>query len=138
MMPPAIKAIPYAPIADITFTGKKKRNGRTKGASDHNARTAGPPKQSHASVPSEEEKVALYKSLSTCTGAKPVVLAIIPPFSDAYVPSSLAEDLPAMLSDLYKKDHLSVGYSGLLQLAKNTEISVTSEQVKVVEAKTRH
>lgn len=43
-----------------------------------------------------------------------------------------------MLSDLYKKDHLSVGYSGLLQLAKNTEISITSEQIKAVEVKTRH
>lgn len=48
--------------------------------------------------------MVLYKSLSTCVGAKTVVLAIVPQFSDANVPSSLAEDLPTMLSELYNKD----------------------------------
>ena len=43
-----------------------------------------------------------------------------------------------MLSDLYQKDPLSMGYNGLLQVAKDTEISITPEQVKTVEVKTRH
>ena len=107
----------YAPIAEITFTGKIKGSSCTKGTSDHDtctATVASPKKQSHASVPSDEEKVALYKSLSTCAGVKPVVLAIIPPFSDACIPSSPAEDLPTIVWDLYKKDHLSVEYSGII------------------------
>ena len=120
MMPPAIKKVPYVLIAEITFTGKKRRSSCTKGNSDHNACAAlsryiaSPNKQSCACVPSDEEKIALYESLSTCSGAKPVVLAIVPPFSDAYVPSSVAEDLPTMLSDLYQKDRLCMGYNGLL------------------------
>ena len=139
VMPPAIKKVPYVLIAEITFTGKKRRSSCTKGNSDHNAcaalsrSIASPNKQSRACVPS-----ALYESLSTCSGAKPVVLAIVPPFSDAYVPSSVAEDLPTMLSDLYQKDCLRMGYNGLLQVAKDTEISITPEQVKTVKVKTRH
>lgn len=146
VMLPAIKKVPYVLIAEITFTGKKRRSSCTKGNSDHNAcaalsrSIASPNKQSRACVPSDEEKihVALYESLSTCSGAKPVVLAIVPPFSDAYVPSSVAEDLPTMLSDLYQNDRLRMGYNCLLQVAKDTEISITPEQVKTVEVKTRH
>ena len=86
VMPPAIKKVPYVLIAEITFTGKKRRSSCTKGNSHHNAcaalnrSIASPKKQSHACVPSDEEKIALYKSLSTCSGAKPVVLAIVPLF----------------------------------------------------------
>ena len=78
VIPPAIKSVPYAPIAGIAFTGKKRRSSCNKGNSDHSTRTAtatviSPKKQSHVSIPTDEEKVALYKSLPTCTGAKPVV-----------------------------------------------------------------
>ena len=38
---PPIKAVPYyAPMAEVTFTGKKNRSSCTKGTSDHDTRIA--------------------------------------------------------------------------------------------------
>ena len=67
---------------------------------------------------------------------KPAVLAIVPPYSEAYVPASLDQDLPMVLSDMYKKDYLSLGYRSRLQLANQTNVCLTADQAKAVESKT--
>ena len=97
-----------------------------------------PSKKPHPNcTPSEAEKAQLFNSLSTCEGAKPAVLAIVPPYSEAYIPASLDQDLPKVLSDLYKREYFSLGYSSLLQLANETELHLTADQAKTVEMKTR-
>ena len=60
------------------------------------------------------------------------------------MPSVLATDLPPTLSDLYEVSNhlyevsnLKLGYYDLLKVAENTIISVSSEQSKAVEFKTR-
>ena len=88
-------------------------------------------------TPSDTEKADLFNSLAKCEGAKPAVLAIVPPYSEAYVPASLDQDLPMVLSDMYKKDYLSLGYRSLLQLANQTNVCLTADQAKAVESKTR-
>ena len=87
-------------------------------------------------TPSDTEKADLFNSLAKCEGAKPAVLAIVPPYSEAYVPASLDQDLPMVLSDMYKKDYLSLGYRSRLQLANQTNVCLTADQAKAVESKT--
>ena len=68
---------------------------------------------------------------------KPAVLATVAPYCEAYIPATLVKDLPMVLSELYKKEHLTLGYNSLLQLAKDTTLTVTAEQAKAAETKTR-
>ena len=75
--------------------------------------------------------------LTSCPRAKPAVLAVTFGYCDAYVPASLTPQLPMVLSDLYQPDNLSLGYKELLQMAANTDISVTGVQATAAEQNTR-
>ena len=79
-----------------------------------------------------------FDRLSTCTGAKPAILALVPPHCDDYVPTSLAPELPNVLSDLYQAEFLKLGYHELLQKAHSIDTTVTSNQALAVEAKTKN
>ena len=87
--------------------------------------------------PSNEEKDKFWESLAMCERSKPIVLATVEPYCEAYIPSSLNQDLLTMLSSLYSSDHLRLGYDSLLQLAHETSLSITPDQVKAAETKTR-
>ena len=65
------------------------------------------------------------------------MLAIVPPYSDAYIPATLDQDLPMVLTDLYKMEYLSLGFSSLLQEASSITLTMTTEQASAVEARTR-
>lgn len=95
-----------------------------------------PKKHTQACTPTDTEKAELYDSLAKCEGAKPAVLAIVSPYSEAYIPASLHQDLPMVLSDLHK-EYLSLGYSSLLQIGSETKLQLTVDQAKTVEVKTR-
>ena len=86
--------------------------------------------------PNEEEKASFLTSLASLD-CKPAVLSILPEFCDPFIPSSLAPDLPMVLSDLYDKSNLQLSYYELLKKAKDTSVTVTLDQAKAVELKTR-
>ena len=123
-------------MGDIKFIGKKRK---TSSSSDSLCHLHVPAKKYDARtvLPTQSESDELFSSLGKCDGAKPAVLAIVFPYCDRYIPAALAEDLPLVLSDLYQKQYLSLGYSSLLQAAHNIQLSLTTVQAKVVEAKTR-
>ena len=77
-------------------------------------------------------------SLLSCTGAKPAVLALVSPHCDGYVPTSLAPELPSVLSDLHQTEYLKLGYHELLQKACSIDITVTSNRALAVEANTKN
>ena len=136
IMPPAIKTVPYAPLAEISFVGKKRKNAII--TKDTPVDTPIMSKRkARACTPSDTEKAELFHSLAKCKGAMPTMLAIAPTHYEAYIPVSLDQDLPTVLSNLYKKDYLSLGYSSLLQIARETKLTLTVEQSKTVETKTR-
>ena len=111
------RSVPYAQLKDIDFIGKKRKSCESGATSSSSS--------SKKLVPeaSESEQMQLLNALASCPGAKPAVLAITPGFCDAYVPVSLAPELPMVLSDLYQPDNLSLGYNELLQMAVSTDIS---------------
>ena len=97
-----------------------------------------PKKQPYNLIPSDTEIAELFDSLTKCEGTNPAVLALMPPYSEAYIPASLDQDLSMVLSDLlHKKEYLDLGYSSLLQVASEISMHVTCDQAKTVEIKTR-
>ena len=151
VLPPAVKSVPYAPVKDIGFIGKKRKvissvkKSSDHGRCDHDSASAGATETSlplnkkvcPCAVPTEQEQSDFFDRLSTCTGAKPAVLALVPPHCDDFIPTSLAPELPSVLSDLYQAEFLKLGYHELLQKAHSIDITVTTNQVLAVEAKTK-
>ena len=169
ILPPAVKSVPYAPVKDIGFIGKKRKvMSSAKKSSDHcgtsaaekcdegnisdtkkcdqgnisagATETSSSPLKKKACLhaPTEQEQSEFFNSLSSCIGAKPAVLALVPPHCDNYVPTSLAPELPNVLSDHYQTEYLKLGYHELLQKASSIDITVTTSQALAVEAKTKN
>ena len=137
VLPPSIKSVPYAPINDIKFIGKKRKSH---GCSTHDVQstdvesTCNSSKTARFSSPTEDEQKQFFCSLASIPDVKPAILSLVSSHCESYVPSSLAPDLPQPLSDLFQKEYLSLGYHELLELAVATDIGVTHSQVTSVES----
>ena len=117
-MPPAVKTVPIAPIADIDFTGRKRKassSSITTSSTDESQIVL--KRQPIPPPPVDAEANEFLSALAKCQGAKPAILAIVPPYSHNYVPAALHQDFPVVLSDLYKKEYLDCGYYSLLSIA---------------------
>ena len=134
VMPPPIRSVPYAPFKEIDFIGKKRK--AAKYVSD-DAKTSTISKRKKIDAPTFFEKKWFLDSLSASQSAKPAVLSVISGYCDEYIPSSLSSDLPPVLTDLYKPSNLALSYYELLQLSCATAVTVSSEQCKAVEMRTR-
>lgn len=75
--------------------------------------------------------------MASCENAKPAVLSVIPEYSEKYIPITISSDLPPVLTDLYNPSNLSLSYYDLLKLSSEAKVTVTSEQCKAVELRTR-
>ena len=69
VLPPAVKSVPYTPVKDIGFIGKKRKV--TSEVSDHVRGSTSPPLKKKVCQPSEEELSQFFSSWSSCAGAKP-------------------------------------------------------------------
>ena len=77
---------------NIDFIGKKSKSCES-GATSSSSSSKKPVREA-----SESEQ--FLNALASCPGAKPAVLAVTPGYCDAYVPASLAPELPMVLSNL--------------------------------------
>ena len=59
------------------------------------------------------------------------------PYASNYIPQSLDENLPLCLSELYEAKYLCMNYGDLLKESESREVSISEEQAKLVESKTR-
>lgn len=81
-----------------------------------------------------------FLSSLASSSSKPAILSLVKPYSSCkltYLPQSLDEGLPACLSELYKPEYLQCDYRELVKLAESCKITITPEQVRLVELKTR-
>jgi len=77
----------------------------------------------------ESEMDVLFANLCI-GGSKPLTLALIPEYSDEYVPKSSLHYFPVPLKSLQQASHFSLGYLSLLQVCQSIasiEIELTSE-----------
>lgn len=138
VLPPSMKDVPYAPLRQIKFIGKAgvMAEMRSPSPRSRSPTPMQPSSQSSASLPSSGEVDAFFASLSQCS-TKPAILSLVQSYSSSYIPSSLANDLPAPLSALFKQENLEKSFDELLQLSEDIEIAVTTEQANAVEEETR-
>ena len=143
VLPPSVKLVSYLPTKDIDFIGKKckkaialasKSHALTASCSYQHSPPAQPTKKVVSSPPDTEIK-SFFNSLAACSGLKPAILSIVPPYCEAYVPSTLDSGLPLVLSQL---DNLTKGYHELLQMVLTTDVVISSDQAVLVEEKTRN
>ena len=66
------------------------------------------------------------KFLSRIAQYQPAICALVPPFSDAYVPASSIL-LPAPLNDLYSPENEELTYTELLRICEGIDITITAE-----------
>lgn len=133
VMPPSIRSVSYARIQEIDFIGKKRKATHTEGI-DSSSSTS---QKQKCKIPTLEEKKKFLDSLACSKNAKPAVLSVLSGYCDNYIPSVLSSDLSPVLTDLYKPCNLSLSYFELLKLSNETVLTITDEQIKAVEMKTR-
>ena len=152
VIPGGIKDVPYAPAQQIKFIGKNKLAASSmlaciSSASDISSDTLRHLSPLHhllhlnhltevVSIPTTEEMSTFFRSISSVS-SKPAILALVPSYSDAYIPKSLDVDLPLVLTDLYKPDYLKLNYTELLERASDVTLAVSCKEVSIAEQKTR-
>ena len=84
VLPPAMKSVPYSPVKDIEFVGKKRKNSEVSISAPAAKRSIPPP--------SNTELSQFFDSLASCSDAKLCsnTCCSLPLLYDAYVALSLA------------------------------------------------
>ena len=133
-LPPSFQSVPYAELSDVEFATPQEKRRKV---NDTNTSTWDSEQSRVIKPPSQEELNFFYKSLSE-TG-KPVILSLIPRFSDSFIPLSVKGIIPKPLTDLYKDEHLDISYPELLNKCERVynSYSITSEMAKNVAKKTQ-
>lgn len=108
--------VDYAPISEIDFSTSRKKfkklsssllsTGTVDGAGKSKALSLAVPE------PTDDELKQLYQSLLKI--CKSVILSIVPPHSEMFVPSCHSDCFPKTLTSLYSEDLLHVPYSELI------------------------
>lgn len=123
VLPTAVKNIPYARIKDIDFF-----------------KSTNEPDQTLLVTPSNARFTRFLKSVQFNSPSKPAAFSLIPGLSDAYVPSSLKQDLPPLLLELYDRDLTAKPFGEILKTAllkANAYYTITETQQQAVERETR-
>ena len=139
MLPASCKKVPYKEIADIDFTSpstlRKKIDKRV--VDNGNPKIQERKTYSKANYASNEKVSEFCKSLNVCK-SKPAILSIVSPYDEKYVPQTMTEVFPKMLSDFYDplKEN-SLNYLELCNLGNNLDINISPQQHSNVQKLTR-
>ena len=142
-LPPSFRSVPFAEITQIDFsTPAQKRKILIIKEADTSTSSDKPPLTKKTvfvvSKPSEDEKDAFYKELSQCKG-KPVILSLIPDYSEPYIPLCESGKLMKPLTELHSAAALKLSYPELLQKCEDIyeTISFSFSQTQQVEEMSR-
>ena len=130
---PVMQKVDYSPIAKIDFSSPKSKMKKLSSCNSHHDLNLPPPK---VSKPTEDELETLFKDLSDA--GNPVILSIVPPYCEKFVPQSLY-CLPKPFTDLFDEKLLDVSYPELLEKSHETftKLKITAEHANMLEKATR-
>ena len=86
-------------------------------------------------IPTDEEQT---KFLTNIAKFKPVICSIVSPLSDDFKHISPVNNLPPCLKDLYQAQNEELTYSELIAVCEQTKLTITEEEVAIIEATTRN
>ncbi len=135
-LPPSFRSVSFSKLADIDFDTplvKRKKIHENTAASNEGSTLAS--KGIKAPTPTELDE--FYKEISTL--GKPVILSLIPGYSEPYIPLYSKGTLPNPLTNFFDTNNLKLSYPDLLtrsELLFNS-YNITSSQAKAVQEKTK-
>ena len=137
---PSMQKVDYLPICEIDFSTPKKKLGKlTSSQSAERAESSCSNLSTAHAVPepTDDELKQLYQTLSE--SGKPVILSIVPPHSDMFVPSSSSDSFPRTLTSLYNEDLLHVSYPELMNKCDDVfqHLKIRRQQAENLEKATR-
>lgn len=126
VLPSAVKKVPYSKISDIVFSKYGGVNKR--------ART-----ESKVPISSHDEILDFLSNVKAFCDSKPAVMALMKEFSDAYVPSSISEDLPPVLSTYFDKELSTAEYDTVMSVCEQKLLiyDINAKEQVAVEERTR-
>ena len=140
MLPTSLKKVKYSPIADIDFMSAKTKAKKLNQCIDNSVEkfdcNQTKPQKLTVPLPSQSETEEFFQQLSA-TGTKSVILSITDPHNKEFVPLPLQSVFPKPLTDLFDESCIDLNYEDLLEKCKGICISLTMEQVALVEKHTR-
>ena len=137
-LPSSFRSVSFSEIRKIDFSTPQHKRMQCQGSSI----TEGEPvrKMKKVSVPkaTDSELDIFYSDLSKAKG-KPVLLSLMPKYSDSYIPETEAGVLPKPLTDLHDPMAMKMNYSDLLDRCESIyqSVSFTFSQAVLVEERTR-
>ena len=137
---PSAQKITYATSADIEFISPRRKLKRVSCTSPAAERACKQPTPASLVSPTADEAAAFYSSLAA-SGARCSVLAIVAPYSEAYVPRAITHKLPPPLPDVLLDDGF-VRKDDFAELKAACSVtfaamSITSEETVAIELETR-
>ena len=137
-LPPSFKDVPFASISDIDFKNPKCRMLALTSSSSSNGSSSSTVSKNVTPRPTQNDLAVFYKKLAD-SSKKPVILSLVPEYSDAFVPLYKKGTLPLPLPNCFQEKYLELSYPELLIQCEAffKSLRITPEQVKSVEEKTR-
>ena len=131
-LPPSFHSVPFAQLADIDFSTPQAKRRKVHGSSTNNVVKADATK-----VPTTQELDSLYKQISGA--GKPVILSLIPGYSEPYIPLYSKGALPNPLTSFFDVKNLELSYHDLLNKCDEffNAYTITPTLAKAVEEKTK-
>ena len=141
IIPSYLKSAEYLPLRSIDFTspqGKKRKLDEAINQDDDNGNELSGPSVTKArgKESTDSEMETLFANLSL-GGAKPLILSLVPEYSDNYVPKSTLDTFPVPLKSLQESRYITLSYPNLLQVCESVDVQLTSEMAQSVEQATR-
>ena len=138
-LPPSLKNIEYMPANRVDFSPpavmRKLMEKSSMDEIDTQARE-GTSRSKQISKPSNLEVNEFLKKVHE-TGTKSVILSLVAPYSDNFVPASSNVSLPRPLTELCNKTAMEMDEYELRLFCKTINVSITGEQAAMVEEITR-
>ena len=145
-LPPCFQCVPYVEIGKIDFkTPVMKRKlaarQRISGSDDDDddgGTTSAKRELQVIEKPSDNQIANFYCKLSETSG-KPVILSLVPAYSDLYVPACQLPDYPLPLTELFDPSTQALTFDELTIKCKEIydNVIVTADQAALVEKMTR-
>ena len=140
LLPSGINKVEYAEVNDINVTSTKTRKKQMDKCfvnGEHVSPSSNKPAV-HAAPPTSHELDTFVQQLST-SGSRPAILSIIPGYADQFVPKSVLNEYPQVLTELADEACFNMDQAELCehcQFVART-ISVSPQQATAVELVTR-
>ena len=136
-LPPTFQNVPYSELAMISFATPQHKRCRSEKGTEDTSPQAKKQATKRIQIPSAEELETFYSRLSK--SGMPVLLSLVPGYSEKYIPLCVKGVIPHPLTDLFNKENLNLSHDDLLLICEEVfnTYKITQDVAKCIEEQTR-